>query len=304
MNSDFRANYTASIINKLEEIIHFDVGNRGISGLWTKGELVKAVNDLNTSDEILILTGFHLPKAGAAETDGPPGAVSIANSLISLGKNVIMMTDSFSYDVVSGIVKENKNSIPLICYQDDMSLINILDSLRIENAGKIAIISVERPGRSEDGRYYSMRGYDVSDYNKPLDSLFIEAEKNREQQIVTMAIGDGGNEIGMGNIYDSISKNIPFGAKIASKVKADHLITAGVSNWGGFAISYALKLLNPDVNVDVMTSDLHEKTVSIMIKYGAVDGVTLRNECSVDGFKMDVHNEILKRMKEAICEYS
>jgi hypothetical protein len=302
MNLDFKEKLVILKINKLEDIIHFDVGNRGLGDIWTKDELIKAARELNSSGTVLILTGFYLPSAAATETDGAPGAVSIANSLISLGKKVTLMTDSFSYDVIQGVINNNMYNIPIICYQEGMNLSNVINSLRIEKTEKLAVVSVERPGRSKDGKSYSMRGYDVSAFNKKLDALFIEVKKIKASQIVTVAIGDGGNEIGMGNIYDSIVKSIPNGEKIASIVETDYLITAGVSNWGGIAIGYALKLLNPEMSVEIMTPDLHEKIVRIMIKYGAVDGVTLKKECSVDGFNMNIHNQIITKMKEVICE--
>ncbi len=73
-----------------------------------------------------------------------------------------------------------------------------------------------------------MSGMEIT--REAFDRLVIEA---REYGIPTIAVGDGGNEAGMGNVRDLIELYIPLGEKIASVVEVDHLITAGVSNWGG-----------------------------------------------------------------------
>jgi len=62
--------------------------------------------------------------------------------------------------------------------------------------------------------------------------------------ITTIGIGDGGNEIGMGKIpWDTIRRNIPNGGLIACRVPVDHLIVAGVSNWGAIFAMATLALL-------------------------------------------------------------
>ena len=63
-------------------------------------------------------------------------------------------------------------------------------------------------------------------------------------KITTIGIGDGGNEIGMGKVQQKVIEHIENGRNIASTVATDHLITAGVSNWGGSALVAALRVLN------------------------------------------------------------
>lgn len=63
-------------------------------------------------------------------------------------------------------------------------------------------------------------------------------------KITTVGIGDGGNEIGMGKVHQRVIEHIQNGRIIASAVATDHLVTAGVSNWGGSALVAALHVLN------------------------------------------------------------
>lgn len=43
-----------------------------------------------------------------------------------------------------------------------------------------------------------------------------------------LGIGDGGNEIGMGKVFNTVVKNISHGEKIACTVKAEMLIASGL----------------------------------------------------------------------------
>ena len=56
-------------------------------------------------------------------------------------------------------------------------------------------------------------------------------------------IGDGGNELRMGRVQEKVQQFITNGPEIACTVPADYTITAGVSNWGGWAIAAGLYVL-------------------------------------------------------------
>ena len=66
----------------------------------------------------------------------------------------------------------------------------------------------------------------------------------KKKDIITIGIGDGGNEVGMGKVYDDVLKYVPFGDVIASTISCDYLISCGVSNWGGFAVAVGLSVLS------------------------------------------------------------
>ena len=48
----------------------------------------------------------------------------------------------------------------------------------------------------------------------------------------------------MGKVHQRVIEHIENGTQIASNVTTDHLITAGVSNWGGSALAAALFVLS------------------------------------------------------------
>lgn len=149
-----------------------------------------------------------------------------------------------------------------------------------------------------------MRAIEASAFNSPIDVLWEVALQNGQAK--TVSIGDGGNEIGMGNLHDLVAKYVPRGDIIGTVVKCDHLISTGVSNWGGYAIACALYLFSrekkgsadlkmlPQVSVE-------SKLLDIMLANGAVDGPTCEATRKVDSFDFSEHEKVIESMI-ALCE--
>ena len=60
------------------------------------------------------------------------------------------------------------------------------------------LIAIERCGFTSDKKYRNMHGNDISEYNARVDYLFSD-------DTPSVGIGDGGNEIGMGNLEQEIT---------------------------------------------------------------------------------------------------
>ena len=89
-------------IGRLEERVRRDPAGRGLisseatRGVLCEGHLAAAAADLaSKSGPVAILTGFFIPhgEPAAAETDGPPGAATLARVLVGLGREVVLLTD-------------------------------------------------------------------------------------------------------------------------------------------------------------------------------------------------------------------
>ncbi len=157
------------------------------------------------------------------------------------------------------------------------------------------LVAVERAGRAADGRYYNMRAVDITAYTAPLDQLFIDAPG---MGIHTIAIGDGGNEIGMGCIHADVQRHIPFGGRIASTVATAELIVAGVSNWGAFGLAAALSLLE---GRDLLIGSAEARSdIRRLVQAGAVDGVSQRRESTIDGLPLDKSLAVLEAVRACI----
>ena len=97
-----------------------------------------------------------------------------------------------------------------------------------------------------------------------------------------------------------IARTVPNGAEIACVTSCDHLIVAGVSNWGAYGMMAALAVLRPDWTATIARFLTAERdlavTQAIVDKAGAVDGVTARREATVDGFGPEVHGPLIDEL--------
>ena len=155
-----------------------------------------------------------------------------------------------------------------------------------------AIITIEKCAPNKKGIYHTGRGTDMSDTTAKLGLLVEEA---RRRGVLTIGIGDLGNEIGFGNIRQAVEEHIPFGADcgcgcgggIAADVKTDHLIVASSSNRGGYGLEAALAthLGNSSVMHDGETD---ERMIRAACQAGAVDSFTV-GPTTTDGHGTDMH---------------
>ncbi len=143
------------------------------------------------------------------------------------------------------------------------------------------------------GYCHTMRGVDISEFMRDA-SFALESELS---EIVTIGIGDGGNEIGMGKIpWEVIRNNIPNGGLIACSWPTDYLIVAGISNWGAYALAAGVALLRgytpPDEWFD---EDTERRILQDMVEKGPlVDGVKGQPSVSVDGLDFAAYIEHLR----------
>lgn len=278
-------------IGKIEKIISENSGSRGLAGIKLEKDLENSARDLNDSDTVLIVTGFCIKMCRIGETDGPLGAISLAHALNMLGKKVVLVTDSYSGNLLEKGIESLELEMDIVTVgYDNAEAVNyeIMEKYRPEH-----VIAIERPGRARDGRSYSMSGEDITDCSPDTDIIFKLA---RESGIRTSAIGDGGNEVGMGKIHDYIKDNVHLGEKICAETSADNLIIAGISNWGGHALSSVLSVMNDRMLMyDAVTET--EILRRIVIE-GAVDGLTKETEMTVDGLSFSDNIRIFRQLRE------
>jgi hypothetical protein len=134
-----------------------------------------------------------------------------------------------------------------------------------------------------------MRGLDITERMQDVEPLFRSAR--------TIGIGDGGNEIGMGSARAKIAKLDALRARIATVIRVDHLVVAGVSNWGGYGVVAALgRLTGQDL---LHTPELERRLIAACVAAGACDGVTGRREPTVDSLGADTHAAVVDLLRLA-----
>ena len=232
---------------------------------------------------VLITTGFHILRTGTPETDGPPGAVAIGQALERLGRRVLYVTDRTSETLMQELTApEQVVSFPVT---DELGSVRFAKEL-LDRHRPALLIAIERCGRTAAGRYLNMRGLDVSAETAQVDFLF-------EGLIPSVGIGDGGNEIGMGNVADAVAAS----GKLVNDpcvTRVSHLVIASVSNWGGYGLVAALSSI---VGSDLLpTIDEERRLVERTAALGAVDGTTGESDGKVDGFGPEVTAQILTEL--------
>jgi hypothetical protein len=194
----------------------------------------------------------------------------------------VLLSDRAGYNALWGGLELLKldQAVSLIDLPTDLDVAAVLKSTR----PLTHLVALERSGPSHAGRNHTMRGLDVTDLTAPAHRLF-EAPRD----YVTIGIGDGGNEIGMGKLpHATICKNIPNGETIACRTATDHLIVAGVSNWGAWALAAAVMLLRGNVEPAFFYPALHVRCLGEMVARGPlVDGVTGQRANTVDGLTIE-----------------
>ena len=265
----------------IAHLINTDLGNRGIIDVYlayrkkNPNFLKRAASMvLENLDRVLIATGFPIPPMDICETDGPLGALAIYQAIEELGGRAEILT----YDELKEALK------PFGIRFNDAPILNSYSLL----------IAVELPGRTRDWGYYSMSAHRVR--AKPFDGLFIDA---RERGIPTIGIGDGGNEVGMGNIRSLVEKYVPLGEKVASMVKTDELILSAVSNWGAYGLVAQLSL---DFGKNLLKGWDERENLKRLVSAGIIDGVVKKEAMSVDGLSVDIHERFVELLKEIIVE--
>ena len=289
-----------SLVDRIERLIHVDVG-RNISALFAaaRGGLWDAASALATanSHRVGLITGFYVPQATppAAETDGPVGAALLAKAFTDVGFTCRVATDEPCRGAcAAALAGAQAPDVAIDAVAIGAPLAPLIETWR--RAGVTHAISIERCGRSADGAPRNMRAQDIGSYTAPLDDLFVAGPWE------TIAVGDGGNEIGMGAISRSlIARHVAHGATIACVTPARHLIVAGVSNWGAYALIGALAVLRADWRPALLAcldETLDRTVLEAMIEQGpAVDGVSCLPTPTVDNLDIATHHRVLRTIR-------
>jgi hypothetical protein len=286
----------AERIAAIEALVCRDVGRKTAELIAASaGELATAARSLGKATRVGLITGFFVPRGevAAPETDGPVGTALLAAALAACGVPARIAVDTPCAAAVRAAVDAAGGGVAV----DEVGVSESLEWLIADwrRTGVSHAVAIERCGRSADGRPRNMRGVDVSPWTAPLDDLFLAGPWIR------LAVGDGGNEIGMGKLPSGlIARTVPNGEKIACVTSCDQLIVAGVSNWGAYGLMAALAVARPDWATKIATFLTAERDLTVtratVEKAGAVDGVTALREATVDGFGPEIHGPLIDEL--------
>ncbi|MCZ6614539.1 MAG: DUF4392 domain-containing protein [Chloroflexi bacterium] len=279
-------------MSAIEDII-LDRDRRGISTLRahlpTDFCRDAATLILEHPEKALICSGFYILTVGAPETDGPPGAYFLGRALKRLGCTATHVTDRYSSFLYHGLPDiEEVVEFPVA---DGEASKQYAEEL-LERLRPSVVISTERCSVTATGRYLNRRGNDISEYNAKLDYLI-------SGHPVTVGIGDGGNEIGMGSLRDQIAATAALPSEPAV-TPVSRLVIASVSNWGVYGLIAALSQLASRNLLPSVAEE--EEVIRGMVDRGAVDGMAAQQVYRVDGFSLKENGQTLSRLHTLLAQ--
>lgn len=260
--------------DNIDRLITIDITGRGVVGaLYQAARAVQGepltwraarglYERVRPEDMVIIATGMPVGPLQTGEQDGPVGAATLARALVlGLRANVLIVTEASNVDIVRSAVI----SAGLYAYPLDQALVHPTaaaveafptDAAEAEaEARRIlselhpqALIAIERAGANEYGEHHAALGRSLTPWNAKVDVLF---EQAREAGILTIGIGDGGNELGCGLIREAVLEAVPGGRRckcpcggsVVPRFIPDVLIMAAISNWGVYGIEACLSAL-------------------------------------------------------------
>ncbi|WP_412093916.1 glutamate cyclase domain-containing protein [Mycolicibacterium goodii] len=256
------------------------------------------------SPHIGIICGFFVRHAEppSPETDGLNGMGQLAAGLLEAGIPVTVITDAPCAKAAWAVTRVLPGKVNLeIVDVDAQSVRDLRDKLEAASAPLTHLVAIERCSLGSDGRPHREHGWDIGDDTAPLDFLFQDDGWTPKWE--TIGIGDGGNEIGMGVLpRDIVEADIPNGALVGAQTGADHLIVAGVANWGAYALLAAVASLRPDLARQLLrhfNADNEHAMLEAAVKVGqAIDDSRVDRpgqlQMTIDRLPLEDHVQIIE----------
>ncbi|MGY6645257.1 MAG: glutamate cyclase domain-containing protein [Salinarimonas sp.] len=264
---------------------------------------------LRPDEPILLTTGFNVPPLPGLEdspvlpeTDGPPGTAVLARTLLGLDREVHIVTDAANRRVLEaslealGVDLADPNlNLYTFELKGDEARAEAQRMLEAINPGIVG--AIELPGRNAQDGFTNMGGIDISGFNPELDHFLLLTNEGLggNRNPVTIGVGDGGNEAGMGAVVEGVELSLPY----PSVVPSDFAVTASDSNIGALAIAAEAAMLEGRPDLLIRPED-YAAAVRAAVDAGAVDGVTRQQHYSVDGFDLQYHEQVIRDLNGAV----
>lgn len=268
----------------------------------------------------LFITGFRIPPAGMPETDGLIGSAVLAFAAVRARAALpVFVCEPEVMPALAAAVRatglavvesiEQARALPLTAAivtfgtneQDpDATAVRLADVIKPD-----VCIAIERAGRNAKGHYHFAGGKNVTPSIAPIDSLFVLLSV---RGVPTLAIGDFGNELGMGAIAGVVKAETPAGGNCgcgcgggtACEIPADLTVGCTVSDWGAYALAAAMSHLATDTSVFV-TGNVYRRVIEATVAAGAVDGTSRLAVPYIDGVQDDFNVRLLEQLRDVVA---
>jgi len=221
------------------------------------------LDNVHAGDFVLINTGAGTGELiPNGENDGPVGAAVLARAIEKgLHATPIFVCEAHHAGPIAAsseaagvgvreldVAMRNHVGAAVVTTPMDDGAVGEWSETLLDKVNTKAIVAIERLGPNAKGVIHGSTGMAP----KPITDSSPLFEAAAKRGIFSIGIGDAGNEIGFGRIYDEVRTiQVPWGRKcqcpcqdgMATVVPADVLIVAAVSNWGAYGIEAAMSVL-------------------------------------------------------------
>jgi hypothetical protein len=255
---------------------------------------------LKRGDTVFVLTGAgYGPTMPKGESDGPPGAAALARILYrGLGAVPVFVSEACHVDPIvasseaAGLMvkpfaqaRDRHLGAALATAPDDQSQVKAwVDHIYAEMKPK-AVISTERLGPGANGLVHTATALPLQGPDTQFDGCIDIAavvDRANAEKIFSVGIGDHGNELGFGTIYDAVVRTMPKGDQMATVTKTDIVLPAMMSNWGCYGIEACLAFLlkRPDL---MHSPALEARILRACLDAGGLEAMQCTTDFMVDG---------------------
>lgn len=299
----------------------YDAARAAVGGPLCQAAAQRLIEAVQPGDSVIIATGAGGPPwLFYGETDGPLGAAGLARAL-SIGCKAwpLILTEERSRHPVAmtfaaagvsllpeGMARVRPTTATPVDFPTDPAEAQGAASAFLDRYKPAAMILVEKTSPNRAGVIHSVSGQAWTPRVDFARVEFLVAEC-RKRGILTIGIGDHGNEIGFGLIEQTVRKTVPradvcqcpCGQGMASGVATDIVIPASISNWGAYGIEAGLAILKRDPGL-LHDAALERAMLQACVMAGGVDGVTSRQILAVDGTNSEVQVAIIAILAELV----
>lgn len=296
---------------------------RGLADAPLTLTAAQCLHQITPQNTIVIATGFcHPERLPYGETDGPPGAASLARAVrcglactpLILGEAAIeapvqACVESLGLHLHRELAAASQDpyGVAFQAFPTDATAAQAAAHQLVAQVRPAALVVTEKVGPNRLGVAHSAMGFAIPDGARALIEYLLDAVHTAG--LPTIGVGDNGNDVGFGLIEDVVRRYKPYGdvcqcpcsGGLATVTKVRTLVTAAVANWGAYGIVTCLAALRQQP--DLLHSAATELAMlEACVRAGAADGITGRREATVDALPAAVHASIVELLQALIAK--
>jgi hypothetical protein len=274
------------------------------------------VSNVTPGSRVYMLTGAGgppvLPKG---EVDGLLGTAALARTLVmALGADVTILTEARVEEPLRAACEgatlnfttdgpRMANDVRFLAMPIDDDACSQQAEELLE-AGPSAVVAIEKLSPNSKGIIHGVTG--ISYHDEHANPKYL-VDGARSRGILTVGVGDGGNEVGFGAIEAAVAEIMPAGGACvcgcgggsAAAVGTDVLVAAAISNWGAYGIAAMICWLRRTPQHLIDERNL-ERMLTDVVAAGAFDGCFARPVLCDDGVPLEVNQGMVTMLRSIL----